>query len=91
MKNHLENIHRLCFFILFMVFAIEAFGQNKITGLVTDISGEPVIGASVVVKGTTNGSITDLNGNFAIQNAPQNTTLVVSYIGYVSYICKWSS
>jgi len=83
-KNHLDNIQRLSFFILFIVFAIGAFAQNKITGVVTDITGEPVIGASVVVRGTTNGSITDLNGNFSILNAPQNATLVVSYIGYES-------
>ena len=84
LKNHLDSIQRLSFFILFIGFAIGALAQNKITGIVTDTSGEPVIGASVVVKGTTNGSITDLNGNFAILNAPQNTSLVVSYIGYVS-------
>ena len=84
LEKHLDNFQRLSFFILFIGFAIGAFAQNKITGIVTDTSGEPVIGASVVVKGTTNGSITDLNGNFSILNVPQNTTLVVSYIGYVS-------
>ena len=81
-KIPLDNFQRFSFFILFMLFAIGAFAQNKITGIVTDITGEPVIGASVVVKGTTNGSITDLNGNFSILNAPQNATLIVSYIGY---------
>lgn len=55
----------------------------KITGTVVDaVSGEPVIGANVLVKGTTNGTSTDFDGKF-ILNAPQNATLEVSYIGYV--------
>lgn len=57
--------------------------SNKITisGLVTDKNGEPVIGASVVEKGTTNGTITDINGHFTL-NVKPNSTIVVSFIGY---------
>lgn len=55
---------------------------NKITGIVLDPSGEPVIGANVVVKGSTNGTITDIDGNFSIQNVPENAVLLVSYIGF---------
>ena len=55
---------------------------NKITGVVLDPSGEPVIGANVVVKGSTNGTITDIDGNFSIQNVPENAVLLVSYIGF---------
>ena len=56
--------------------------QSKvtITGKVTDASG-PIIGASVVQKGTTNGTITDFDGNFTL-DVPTNATLVISYIGY---------
>ena len=43
-----------------------------------------VIGANVIVKGTTNGSITDLDGNFTLNNVPANATLQISYIGYKS-------
>ncbi len=57
--------------------------DKSITGVVTDASGEAIIGANVVVKGTTNGTITDFDGKFTI-NAPQGAVLVVSYIGYNS-------
>lgn len=55
---------------------------NKVTGIVVDANGEPVIGASVVVKGTSNGSVTDLDGRFTITNVQKNATLQVSYVGY---------
>lgn len=48
---------------------------RTLTGKVTDASGAPLPGVSVVVKGTTNGVITDANGNFTIPNLPQNATL----------------
>lgn len=58
--------------------------QSKaITGNVVDMNGEPIIGVNVVEKGTTNGTVTDLNGKFSINISP-SSTIVVSYIGYVS-------
>ena len=57
---------------------------KKITGTVVDNTGEPVIGANVVVKGTTLGSITDMDGKFIIEDVPSNGTLQISYIGYKS-------
>ena len=57
---------------------------KKITGTVVDNTGEPVIGANVVVKGTTLGSITDMDGKFTIEDVPSNGTLQISYIGYKS-------
>lgn len=54
-----------------------------ITGNVVDEYGEPVIGASVVEKGTTNGSITDIDGQFSL-NVKENATLQISYIGYIT-------
>lgn len=56
---------------------------RKVTGTVTDSKGEPLLGVNVVVKGTTNGTITDLDGKFTLEAAP-NSLLVVSYIGYVT-------
>ena len=64
-----------------------AMAQNsKVIGIVTDAEGgEPVIGASVLVEGTTVGAITDLDGNFVIENVPANAkSLIVSYIGMVT-------
>lgn len=56
---------------------------KKVTGIVKDATGEPIIGANVVVKGTTNGLITGIDGDFQL-DVPQNATLVISYIGYLS-------
>ncbi len=54
----------------------------KVSGTVVDSHGEPIIGASVVVKGTSNGTITDLDGNFSINDVSETSQLTVSYIGY---------
>ena len=68
---------------LFFFFAMCAFAQQlTVKGVVTDSKGETVIGASVLVEGTTNGSITDLDGAFEISNVSPKAVLVVSYIGY---------
>ena len=62
-----------------------AFAQSRtISGKIVDANGEPVIGASAIVKGTSNGSITDLDGKFSIKDVPENGTITVSYIGYKS-------
>ena len=58
-------------------------GTVTVTGTVTDENGEPLIGASVFVKGTTEGAITDLDGEFSV-TVPEDATLVISYIGYLS-------
>ena len=58
-----------------------AYAQTEITGTVVDETGETVIGATVVEKGTSNGTVTDFDGNFVIKVNP-GATLVVSYIGY---------
>lgn len=57
--------------------------EGQVTGKVVDTSGTPVIGANVVVKGTTTGTITDIDGNFVLTNVPKGATLVISYIGYL--------
>ena len=56
---------------------------KKVSGVIIDASGIPVIGANVLEKGTTNGVITDLDGNFTL-NVKPGATLVITYIGYVS-------
>ena len=58
--------------------------DRRITGTVVDATGEPVIGANVVVKGTTNGTITDFDGNYVIEGVPTGAVLQISYIGYLS-------
>ena len=62
-----------------------------ISGTIVDaVTGEPVIGANVLVKGTTNGTSTDFDGKFSLE-APAGATLVVSYIGYVNHEVKATS
>lgn len=58
-------------------------GNLTIQGHIKDIYGEPIIGASILEKGTTNGTITDFDGNFTL-SAPANSLLSISYIGYIT-------
>ncbi|KAA6340323.1 TonB-dependent receptor SusC [termite gut metagenome] len=60
----------------------ESWQDSKITGTVEDTSG-PIIGASVVVKGTSNGVITDVNGNFSLSGITRGAIIQISYVGYV--------
>ncbi len=71
---------------LLLMFAAQcAFAQSKtVTGVVMDNTGETVIGASIVEKGTTNGTITDFDGNFTLTVSDENAVLQISYIGYTT-------
>ena len=79
-----ERVIQLLLFFTFML-PIGALAQNNIqlTGTVTDTTGETVIGASVLEKGTTNGVITDIDGNFSLSVSP-NATIIISYVGYAA-------
>lgn len=57
---------------------------RSVKGVVVDDKGEPVIGATVMVKGSTNGTITDFDGNFILNDVSSNASLIVSYVGYVT-------
>lgn len=57
---------------------------KTVKGTVVDNMGEPVIGASVKVVGTTTGAVTDLDGNFTLTNVPKNASVEISYIGYIA-------
>lgn len=66
---------------------VVAQNGKRITGSVVDVAGVPIIGANVFVKGTTNGAITDVDGQFSL-NVEKGDMLEVSYIGYLSYEIK---
>ena len=84
MKRKMLNLSRGILYILFCAISLSAFTQNiKVSGKVTDTTGEAIIGASVIHKGTTMGSATDIDGNFSL-NVPGNATLVVSFLGYIT-------
>ncbi|MBM6759363.1 SusC/RagA family TonB-linked outer membrane protein [Bacteroides mediterraneensis] len=85
-KVQMKNA-RLRPFVLFMALFLMnvswAFAQLTVTGRVQSKSGEPLIGVNVVEKGTTNGTVTDLDGNYSLQVA-KGKTLVFSYIGFIT-------
>jgi len=72
---------------------VAAVTQQSVTvkGVVKDANGEPIIGASVFEKGTSNGTVTDYDGNYSLNVANRNATIVVSYIGYVTQEVKAGS
>ncbi len=76
-----NSFHRLLLFVAVMFFALDVSAQTTIRGHVKDDTGEDVIGASVVVKGTNNGTVTDFDGNFSLQ-CRAGATLVFTYIGF---------
>lgn len=71
-------------FLFFVVFAATAYSQDvTIMGTVTDANSEPLVGVNVLVKGTTTGAITDIDGNFSV-SGKKGSTLVFSYIGMLT-------
>lgn len=100
MKNknrilQLKNMHetgryRHCIFciLFFLLLTTNLFAQQtQVSGVVKDSSGEPLIGANVQEKGKTNGTITDVSGNFSL-SVQSNATLVISYVGFISQEVK---
>lgn len=69
--------------VMFLLSSTLAFAQNKVTGTVTDKTGAPLPGVNVLEKGTTNGSITDVDGKYSI-NVEKGKTLMFSYIGFTT-------
>ena len=80
--NRSTSVRRFLFLLVLAVTSTMAWAQGNVSGKVVDATGEPVIGASVVVKGTTTGAVTDIDGNFSIPNVPRNANLEISYIGF---------
>ena len=87
----LHSIHHRLLLPLLLAFAfsVSLFAQTNITvtGTVTDNTGEPILGASIIQKGTSNGVVSDLDGHFTL-TVPQGTTLSISYIGFTSQEVK---
>ena len=80
---------RFLFVALMAVVSLTAAAQGKsVSGKVTDQNGEPMIGVTVIVKGTTNGTATDFDGAYALNNVAGNATLVFSYVGCVTQEVK---
>ena len=84
MKTQIYKRKNLVFMLLLMVFSLSAQAQHEIRGVVNDALGEPLPGVNVVVKGTTTGTLTDLDGRYQISVPGSDVTLRFSYIGFIS-------
>ena len=96
MKNNSNQAqavrYTLSVWCLLFFFSIGMFAQQlTVKGNVKDATGEPVIGASVLVKGTTNGTITDFDGNFELPNVESNASIEITFVGYLPQTLKASS
>ncbi|MEG2947454.1 MAG: carboxypeptidase-like regulatory domain-containing protein, partial [Bacteroidales bacterium] len=76
---------------IFQMFAVDATGisevtqsSRRITGMVKDQKGEPLIGVNVVIKGTTTGTMTNIEGSYVLEKVENGSTIEFSYIGYLS-------
>ncbi len=82
--KHLFSLQKIWSVMLICFLSIASLNAQNltVTGKINDSAGEAIIGASILVKGTTNGTITDFDGNFTVSNVASDATLVISYIGY---------
>ena len=76
-----SNLFKVLMLAVALILSIDAFAQTTVNGLVIDNNREPVIGASVLVKGTTTGTATDFDGRFTLKVPEGNSILVISYVG----------
>ena len=81
--NLKQGMQKAMFFVFFLLCSTVMMAQQKVSGTVLDATGEPLIGVSVLEEGTTNGVVTDFDGNFTL-TVKQGAKLTFSYIGYVS-------
>ena len=83
MNTFIKTHVRLVAVFLLMLAALPSLAQVQVSGLVLDQDHEPVIGATVKVKGTSTGTATDIDGRFTLQAPSANSTLSISYVGYL--------
>ena len=94
-ETNLKRCHviwqRLLLLAIVAVSSTVAMAQSKVQGKVVDATGEPIIGASIMVKGSLTGTVTDLDGNFTLNDVPENSKLEISYVGFRSQTLTPSS
>lgn len=84
-------MNRLYVVVVALLLPLLLYAQRTVTGVVVDDNGEPLIGAAVRVQGTTDGTITDMDGRFSLPNVADGATVEVSYMGYLSRQLKAAS
>ena len=92
MRNDLKKTQAFRYMLsvgcLLFFFSIGMFAQQTVKGIVKDVTGEPIISASVLVKGTNNGTITNLDGAFSLSNVEEGVEIEITYVGYLPQIVK---
>lgn len=93
MRNDLKKTQAFRYMLsvgcLLFFFSVGMFAQQQtVKGVVKDVTGEPIIGASVLVKGTNNGTITNLDGAFSLSNVEEGVEIEITYVGYLPQIVK---
>lgn len=85
MKRKKPNSFKGILFIILWTFSLSIFAQNiAVKGIVTNAEGEPLIGVTVRIEGTSTGTITDIDGNYTFPSIPSNAVLEISYVGMIS-------
>ena len=84
MKNKSTFFRKTVLMLVMSTACLLAYAQKTVTGVVRDQAGEPLIGVSIQVKGSTTGSITDFDGKYEVPNAKASDVLVFSYVGFAS-------
>ena len=81
-RQYVLNVMKGILFTLLWTFSLSIFAQNiTVHGTVKDENSEPLIGATIMVQGTSIGTVTDMDGNYTLLNVPRDGKLVVSYVG----------
>jgi len=81
-EKNLWKLTKGALFLVFCLFSFSVFAQNRtVRGTVKDASGEPLIGVTVQIQGTSSGTVTDMDGRFELENVPANAVLDFSYVG----------
>ena len=87
MEKQVVNFSKGILFLLMWTLSLCLYAQEiTVRGVVTDSNGEPLIGVTVQVEGTSIGTVTDMDGNFALQKVPSNATLEISYVGMTTQV-----
>lgn len=83
--------HFITALLALLLVGVQVFAQSAVSGKVTDETGEPCVGANVLIKGTTTGTMTDFDGNYSLPHVKQGAILVISSIGYTTQEVKVGS
>ena len=84
MNNTITFFRKTVLMLVLSAVSLLAYAQKTVSGVVTDPTGEPLIGVSIQVKGSTVGTITDFDGKYAMPDVKASDVLVFSYVGYAS-------